>query len=89
MSRQVYKGRTTIPPPKCDRDGYVRCRVCGCTEREPCEPPCAWFDASLCTLCAMASEALAEWTLGAHRPSRAALWREAKRRAADELAEGR
>ena len=22
------------------RDRLIRCRVCGCTEREPCNPPC-------------------------------------------------
>ena len=61
---------------KRDRDGLIRCRVCGCTELEACDPPCAWFDADLCTSCALVVEALASWMEGAHRPSWAALVRE-------------
>jgi hypothetical protein len=66
--------------PKWDKDGYVRCRVCGCTEREPCNPPCAWVEEDLCTLCALIAEALAEWKTGAHRANVAALMREVSRK---------
>jgi len=31
--------------------GDRACRVCGCTEYEPCEPPCGWADEELCTAC--------------------------------------
>ncbi len=34
-----------------DRDGLVRCRCCGCTAREPCNPPCGWYEVDLCTGC--------------------------------------
>lgn len=64
---------------KRDRNGLVRCRVCGCTEVEPCEPPCSWVEADLCSGCQEAVEALHEWFVGAHRPSRAALLRELDR----------
>jgi hypothetical protein len=57
-----------------------RCRVCGCTEREPCNPPCAWFDESLCTSCALVVEAIVSWAEGAHRINRTALWREVDER---------
>lgn len=86
--------KTLAPPPtsdteaaerniKVDRDGLVRCRVCGCTEREPCCPPCAWFETDLCSLCAMAAEALSTWMEGAHRRNIAALMREVRTRAGD------
>lgn len=61
---------------KLDRDGLIRCRVCGCTEREPCNPPCSWIDVDLCSGCADAVLALAEWYDGAHRSNKAALFRE-------------
>lgn len=28
------------------------CRICGCTEHTPCDPPCAWADEGICTACA-------------------------------------
>lgn len=62
-----------------DRDGYVRCRVCSCTEREPCDPPCSWAEEDLCSLCASAVDALFHWESGAHRPSWAALRRDVAR----------
>ena len=34
--------------------GEPRCRVCHCTELEPCEPPCGWHESDLCTACAIA-----------------------------------
>jgi hypothetical protein len=84
-----------MPPPRVDRDGYVLCRVCRCTEREACNPPCSWVPAShppirtgnnitvemedLCSTCHAAAVAILEWADAAHRPSKAALWREAER----------
>ena len=61
------------------------CRVCGCTEDYACNPPCAWFDPTLCTTCALAAEALGEWSRATVKPSLAALLREAdiERRAID------
>ena len=46
---------------KMDKDGMVLCRVCGCTEFQPCCPPCAWVETDLCSLCAMVAEALSTW----------------------------
>jgi hypothetical protein len=56
----------------------TRCRVCKCTELEPCNPPCAWAPSQgdLCTNCADMIRALSEWQISAHRPSWAALKRE-------------
>jgi hypothetical protein len=61
-----------------DCDGYIRCRVCGCTECEPCDPPCAWEEgeADLCTICAAAVDTVTSWYLSVNRPSLAALKRE-------------
>ena len=25
------------------------CKVCGCTDQEPCKPPCSWVDTDLCS----------------------------------------
>lgn len=63
---------------KVDRDGFVRCRVCGCTDREPCEPPCSWtaHETDLCSGCLQTIEALLEWQEGAHRANMSALLRE-------------
>jgi hypothetical protein len=59
----------------------VRCRVCRCSETEPCNPPCSWEEgeASLCTTCAFAAAILADWLNDAHQPNIAALIREARR----------
>ncbi len=67
-------------PIKLDRNGFVRCRVCGCTEEDACSPPCGWAEDDLCTTCATAAEALAKWMEEARRPNRAALEREVERR---------
>jgi hypothetical protein len=67
---------------KTDRERLVRCRVCGCTEREPCygpDGPCGWAEADLCTSCEEAVLTMCDWFNGAHRPSFAALLREYKR----------
>ena len=61
---------------KRDRDGFIRCRVCGCTEREPCNPPCAWHFPDLCDSCALLVTQILVWWEGAHRPSWARLKRE-------------
>ena len=55
----------------------MRCKVCGCSDREPCDPPCGWSDieANLCTACEDAADALVEWALGSRRISMAALMR--------------
>jgi hypothetical protein len=60
----------------------ARCRVCGCTEREPCNPPCAWMGKEdLCTTCATAVAALVEWAEAALRANMSALMREYQRQA--------
>lgn len=73
------KARNLAPPVKTDRNGFVRCRVCGCTEIEPCCPPCSWADQDLCTTCDDAAKALVDWQMNAHRGNWAALRREANR----------
>ncbi len=72
-------------PVRRDRNGLVRCRVCGCTETEPCDPPCAWEqgEEDLCTGCAGLVQALLYWRIeGAPHPSLAALLREVQAQAA-------
>lgn len=64
---------------KYDRDGNVRCRVCGCTEVEACNPPCSWREPDLCSACAVTAFVLREWKQGAHQPNMAALMREVSR----------
>lgn len=59
-----------------NREGYIRCRVCGCTEIEPCEPPCSWVADDLCSACATAVDALVQWAHGAYIANKAALLRE-------------
>jgi hypothetical protein len=54
----------------------MKCRVCGCTEERPCDPPCEWYSAGLCSTCARAVAALLFWSEEANRPSIAALTRE-------------
>lgn len=61
---------------KVDRNGLVRCRVCGCTEIEACNPPCGWADGDLCTTCAEAVRSLLEWEESARLPRLAPLVRE-------------
>jgi hypothetical protein len=54
--------------PKHDRDGLLRCYVCGCSDREPCNPPCGWQYDDICSTCANAVAALVEWREAAPRP---------------------
>jgi hypothetical protein len=78
MKTVRFKPDPVVATLRHDRDGYIRCRVCGCTEREPCDPPCSREEgeADLCTLCAAAVNILTSWREGAHRPNLAALRRE-------------
>jgi len=67
---------------KRDRDGLIRCRVCGSTEREACDPPCSWAEPDLCTGCADGVDALVEWFEGARKANLTALLREVDRESA-------
>ena len=64
-----------------DRNGLTRCRVCGCTEVDACPEGCGWEpgEEDLCTTCAEAALAIADWMFAARRANKAALWREATR----------
>lgn len=64
---------------KRDRNGFVRCRVCGCTEVDACADGCGWADTDLCTTCDRAAQAIVAWGFDARRPTWAALRREAER----------
>ncbi len=80
-ARKNESGKQPPPqPPKFDRNGLVRCRVCNCTEERACDPPCAWADRDLCTLCNDAVLELVKWLRGAYRTNKAALLREVARR---------
>lgn len=56
----------------------TRCRVCGCTEVNACNPPCGWAEADLCSSCFYASTIIAEWMDIAVRANITGLVREAK-----------
>lgn len=72
------KTKKTAAVVKVDRHGFVRCRVCGCTQFDPCPSGCGWApgEADLCTVCAAAAEALREWFENSRRGNIAALKRE-------------
>ncbi len=38
-----------------------RCRVCRCTQREPCNPPCSWHEPGLCSSCHELAETIRNW----------------------------
>jgi hypothetical protein len=59
----------------------TRCRVCRCTEIEPCLPPCGWEhgEQDLCTNCAEVIRKVQDWLIGGLHPSWAALKREAEK----------
>jgi len=67
------------------RKGLVRCRVCRCSDAEPCGQGHAWATADargdLCLSCAIVADRIANWIRWARQPRRAALLREAKMRA--------
>jgi len=67
-------------PVKRDRDGLIRCRVCGCTEMDACPVGCSWVEEDLCSVCAQAVAGLLEWEDAAHRANLGALLREYRRR---------
>lgn len=56
----------------------TRCRVCGCTEVNACNPPCGWAESDLCTGCHFAIDAIIAWMDGAVRANFTGLIREAK-----------
>jgi len=70
---------------KRDREGLIRCRVCGCTENDACPAGCSWYDLDLCTVCRAVVVAIAEWTDAARHVNRAALWREVGREVRGEV----
>jgi hypothetical protein len=59
--------------------GQVKCRVCGCTDRNPCNPACHWVEEDLCSTCLEAARALLHWRESAVKPDRNALWMELNR----------
>jgi hypothetical protein len=64
-----------------DRRGFVKCRVCGCTEDRACDPPCSWVDgeADLCTTCGETLLQMRAWFEDCWKPSWRNLMKEAKR----------
>jgi hypothetical protein len=68
----------TRAAPKTDRDGNVRCRVCGCTEIDACPVGCSWADGDLCSVCFEAAEALRKWREQSRRANLSALLRESE-----------
>lgn len=64
---------------KIDRHGFIRCRVCGCTQIDACPGGCGWAYANLCTICDQAAQALVTWMQDSRRPMWEPLKREALR----------
>jgi hypothetical protein len=63
-----------------DRNGLTRCRVCGCTQVDGCNPPCGWIAGEdMCTTCWDAVQAVFTWTNSARRVNWAGLRREAEK----------
>jgi hypothetical protein len=67
------------------REQSGRCRVCRCTHREPCNPPCSWdnLEHTLCSTCALAVAALVEWAFAALNDNIGPLVREFNRQMND------
>jgi hypothetical protein len=57
---------------------WGKCRVCRCTERYPCEPPCGWPEPDLCSSCALVIGAIRAWMESANMPNLTALMREVR-----------
>lgn len=38
-----------------------KCRICECTENDPCEGGCAWAEPNLCSTCASIQVLLVAW----------------------------
>lgn len=55
-----------------------KCRVCGCTETNACNPSCSWVEGDLCSSCALIIEAVVEWMDVACRANLTGLVREAR-----------
>jgi hypothetical protein len=47
----------------------MTCRVCGCTDENACAGGCVWIEPGLCSICALAAEALVEWGSRAVSPN--------------------
>jgi len=65
--------------PPIDEDGQVKCRVCACTGRRSCNPPCHRVKEDLCSTCLEAVQAVLYWRQSAFKPNRNALWMEVSR----------
>lgn len=55
-----------------------RCRVCGCTEENACNPSCCWAEDDLCSSCGEAIDAVVLWMEAAVRANFTGLLREAR-----------
>ena len=70
LERKSAKSPKKRPTVELDKDGYIQCRVCACTEVKPCLVPCAWAEVNLCTTCRDAIQALERWHDVAYRNDR-------------------
>lgn len=63
-----------------DRNGFIKCRVCGCTEVDACPSGCAWVEMDLCSVCSgtafQVAEMILRWRENCRRANKAALDRE-------------
>jgi len=51
---EYFTARRAAIASVCELLGYRVCRVCRCSERDACNPPCGWVYADLCRTCANA-----------------------------------
>jgi hypothetical protein len=67
----------------------TRCRVCGCTDSDPCRLGCFWVEPDLCSVCsatvANMIENLCDWVTVAHTPDPTRLAKEVERQLAPHL----
>lgn len=56
----------------------MRCRMCGCTDNNACNPPCSWAPgrSNLCSSCLVVAAVVAAWEEIAVKANFAALKRE-------------
>ena len=45
-----FPERTFFLCPECQEDAQI-CRVCGCSNEDPCEEGCTWVEEDLCSAC--------------------------------------
>lgn len=48
--KKEFPDRTLFLCPECQESALI-CRVCGCSDYDPCEGGCSWVEEDLCSVC--------------------------------------